>query len=74
MLHLVYYLNCLAGVQDVREQNRQAFELFKLSNGENLDQAPAEQLSEDALPESNYEEGDRHENQQNYEMNESPEN
>ena len=37
MLHLVYYLNCLAGVEDVREQNRQAFELFKLSNGENLE-------------------------------------
>lgn len=52
MLHLVYYLNCLAGVQDVREQNRQAFELFKLSNGENLDQAPGDQLSEDALPDS----------------------
>ena len=24
MLHLVYYLNCLAGVDDVRDQNRQA--------------------------------------------------
>jgi len=43
MLHLVYYLNCLAGVEDVREQNRQAFELFKLSNGENLDQGDEEQ-------------------------------
>ena len=32
MLHLVYYLNCLADVADVREQNRQAFELFKLQN------------------------------------------
>ena len=30
MLHLIYYLNCLASVHDVREQNRQAFELFKL--------------------------------------------
>jgi len=38
MLHLVYYLNCLANVEDVRDQNRQAFELFKLSNGENMDQ------------------------------------
>lgn len=36
MLHLVYYLNCLAKADDVREQNRQAFELFKLSNGESL--------------------------------------
>jgi CTD small phosphatase-like protein 2 len=34
MLHLVYYLNCLGGVEDVRDQNRQAFELFKLSNDE----------------------------------------
>jgi len=32
MLHLVYYLNCLGDVADVREQNRQAFELFKLQN------------------------------------------
>ena len=62
MLHLVYYLNCLAGVEDVREQNRQAFELFKLSNGENLDQAPGEQLSEDALPESNFEDIEHQEN------------
>lgn len=62
MLHLVYYLNCLAGVEDVREQNRQAFELFKLSNGENLDQAPGEQLSEDALPESAFEDTERQEN------------
>lgn len=36
MMHLVYYLNCLAKADDVREQNRQAFELFKLSNGESL--------------------------------------
>ena len=34
MLHLIYYLSCLAGVEDVREQNRAAFELYKLSNGE----------------------------------------
>lgn len=27
MLHLIYYLNCLAQVDDVRVQNRQAFEL-----------------------------------------------
>ena len=33
MLHLVYYLNCLAEYDDVREQNRSAFELFKLSSG-----------------------------------------
>ena len=30
MKHLVYYLNCLASVEDVREQNMQAFELHKL--------------------------------------------
>ena len=33
MLHLIYYLNCLATVTDVREQNRTAFELLKLANG-----------------------------------------
>jgi len=30
MLHLMYYLNCLADVEDVRVQNRQAFELSVL--------------------------------------------
>ena len=35
MLHLIYYLNCLANVEDVRQQNRAAFELYKLTNGDN---------------------------------------
>lgn len=30
MLHLIYYLNCLDQVEDVREQNKEAFELMKL--------------------------------------------
>lgn len=30
MLHLIYYLNCLAKADDVRVQNRQAFELHRL--------------------------------------------
>lgn len=30
MLHLIYYLSCLAKVDDVRVQNKQAFELHKL--------------------------------------------
>lgn len=30
MLHLIYYLNCLAQVEDVRVQNRQAFDLAAL--------------------------------------------
>lgn len=34
MLHLIYYLSCLAGVEDVRAQNRAAFELYKLANGD----------------------------------------
>lgn len=34
MLHLIYYLNCLATAEDVRVQNRAAFELYKLSNGD----------------------------------------
>ncbi len=29
MLHLIYYLSCLAQVEDVRIQNMQAFELHK---------------------------------------------
>ena len=31
MLHLIYYLNCLANSKDVREQNRNAFELELLA-------------------------------------------
>jgi len=31
MLHLLYYLDCLAKVQDVRQQNREAFELHRLT-------------------------------------------
>ena len=49
MLHLVYYLNCLATVSDVREQNRTAFELFKLSNGQVLDESIFDQ-AEDLIP------------------------
>ena len=30
MLHLIYYLNCLHSVEDVRLQNQEAFELSKL--------------------------------------------
>ena len=30
LLHLIYYLNCLAKADDVRVQNRQAFELYRL--------------------------------------------
>jgi CTD small phosphatase-like protein 2 len=44
MLHLIYYLNCLAGFDDVRDQNRQAFELFKLQDGQNLDQGEEQQV------------------------------
>lgn len=49
MLHLVYYLNCLAGVEDVREQNRQAFELFKLGNQEEGEQAEEEGYAEEDM-------------------------
>lgn len=49
MLHLVYYLNCLATVADVREQNRTAFELFKLSNGQMLEESIFDQ-AEDLIP------------------------
>ena len=31
MLHLIFYLNCLATCEDVRVQNREAFELYKLN-------------------------------------------
>lgn len=49
MLHLVYYLNCLSGVDDVREQNRQAFELFKLSNDLQLDQQEGKEGSDSQI-------------------------
>ena len=31
MLHLIFYLDCLSNCEDVRLQNREAFELHKLS-------------------------------------------
>ena len=36
MLHLIFYLNCLATCEDVREQNREAFELYKLQEQDQL--------------------------------------
>lgn len=47
MLHLVYYLNCLANVEDVREQNRQAFELYKLGSGQQLDSPDEEDVPDE---------------------------
>lgn len=32
MLHLIFYLDCLSSCEDVRVQNREAFELHKLSD------------------------------------------
>jgi CTD small phosphatase-like protein 2 len=32
MLHLVYYLKCLTQCEDVRNQNKEAFELLKLQS------------------------------------------
>jgi len=32
MVHLVYYLECLSQIDDVREQNQEAFELHKLAS------------------------------------------
>ena len=37
LLHLVFYLNCLATCEDVRIQNREAFELYSL--GDNPEQS-----------------------------------
>lgn len=59
-MHLVYYLNCLAKADDVREQNRQAFELFKLSNGESLNNS---NVAPEADPEQYYEYGEEQDNQ-----------
>jgi len=59
MLHLVYYLNCLAKADDVREQNRQAFELFKLSNGESLQNST---MATEAMP-GQFEENDNNEDE-----------
>lgn len=32
MIHLIYYLECLAKIDDVRVQNRKAFKLKQLEN------------------------------------------
>ena len=39
MLHLIYYLSCLSAAEDVRQQNRAAFELYKLTNGDESDRS-----------------------------------
>ena len=50
MLHLIYYLDSLASSLDVREQNKDAFELEKLAAGEselvNMIQTSSEQEKE----------------------------
>jgi len=33
LLHLMYYIKCLAECEDVRLKNRQAFDLYKLGDG-----------------------------------------
>lgn len=38
MLHLIFYLECLSSCEDVRVQNREAFELHKLSDQQARDQ------------------------------------
>lgn len=37
MLHLIFYLDCLSNCEDVRVQNREAFELHKLSEQQMLE-------------------------------------
>jgi CTD small phosphatase-like protein 2 len=32
LLHLIYYFNCLVRFDDIREQNRKAFQLHELEN------------------------------------------
>ncbi len=43
MLHLIYYLTCLASVEDVRQQNRGAFELYKLTSGDAANNAQSKE-------------------------------
>ena len=38
MLHLIFYLDCLNTCEDVRVQNREAFELHKLSDQQAIEQ------------------------------------
>jgi len=39
MLHLIFYLDCLSTCEDVRAQNREAFELHKLSDQQAVEQS-----------------------------------
>jgi CTD small phosphatase-like protein 2 len=45
MLHLIFYLNCLATAEDVRVSNKEAFELESLAPGK-VPTCPEDELSE----------------------------
>jgi CTD small phosphatase-like protein 2 len=65
MLHLIFYLDCLNTCEDVRAQNREAFELHKLSDQQAIEQ-PADFGSID------YEESKTHMKKQNSVVEERP--
>lgn len=46
MLHLIFYLNCLSTAEDVRVQNREAFELETLA-ANNLKESHHQQVEEE---------------------------
>ena len=46
MLHLIFYLNCLSTAEDVRVQNREAFELETLA-ANNLKESNHQQVEEE---------------------------
>ena len=69
LLHLVYYINCLASFEDVREQNRKAFQLRELDSSQ-LD-AYLEQSVEEGGHEGTYSEDE--EDYQQYEEEEEEE-
>jgi TFIIF-interacting CTD phosphatase-like protein len=63
LLHLIYYINCLAGFDDIREQNRKAFQLEELENADindYIDSFLDEENEEEEDDEDNFEELRQH--------------
>jgi len=75
MLHLIFYLKCLANAYDVREQNRNAFELYKLGNNQNddstLEDTMCNEIDEEDVEEENAQYHGNEDNEEEYEQPES---
>jgi len=69
MLHLIFYLNCLSTAEDVRVQNREAFELETLAANNLKEQQ--QQVEEEEEEEDEFDRDNRVDEPQEYTPNQS---